>query len=173
VKIRSATWSRPCLVCLLGTAGLFAQQSSGAAAPKPPKIQVDAPFAQQLIVKEKAMHPEIQKLGLHAVPPGQTQNAIIASNLPEKIGKVSAPSDLQLVAAGEPQAEKIDKEGYWDTFVPLHDHNGAIIGFLVMEVPFSTTKTHDGAIDVGTSIRNEVQQQAPTLESLFAASPHQ
>jgi hypothetical protein len=173
MKLRSTTWSQLCCVCLLGTAGSFAQRSSVAASAKPAKVQVDAPFAQQLIVKEKAMHPEIQKLGLHAVPPGQTQNVIIASNLPEKIGKVSAPSDLQLVAAGEPQAEKIDKEGYWDTFVPVHDHNGTTIGFLVMEVPFSTTKTHDGAIDVGTSIRNEVQKQAPTLESLFAAAPQQ
>lgn len=168
MKIQSAILSQLCVVCLFGSVGSFAQNSSAA---KPPKVHVDAPFAQQLIVKEKANHPEIQKLGLHAVPPGQTQNVIIASNLPEKIGKVSAPSDLQLVASGEPQAQKIDNEGYWDTFVPLHDHSGKIIGFLVMEVPFSTAKTQDRAIEVGTSIRQEVEQQAPTLESLFQPAP--
>jgi hypothetical protein len=173
MKLQSATLSRLFAFCLLGAVGFLAQQNSVLAAAKPAKVPVDAPFAQQLIVKEKANHPEIQKLGLHAVPPGRTQNVIIASNLPEKIGKVSAPSDLQLVANGEPQAQKITKEGYWDTFVPLHDHSGKTIGFLVMEVPFSSAKTHDRALAIGASIRDEVQQQVPTLQTLFGAAPQQ
>jgi hypothetical protein len=173
MKIQSATLKQLSAIYLLGAVCSLAQQSSVPAATKAAKIHVDAPFAEYLIVKEKANHPEIQKLGLHAVPPGQEQNVIIASNLPEKIGKVSAPSDLEFVASGEPHAEKIDKEGYWDTFMPLHDNSGKIIGFLVMEVPFSSAKTHDGAIDIGTSIRNEVQQQAPTLETLFGPAPQQ
>jgi hypothetical protein len=173
MEIKPATLIPLFAICLLGPVGTFAQQSSAPTAAPPARVHVDAPFAQHLIVKEKAIHPEIQKLGLHAVPPGQAQNVIIASNLPEKIGKVSAPSDLQIVAAGKPQAEKIDKEGYWDTFVPLHDRSGETIGFLVMEVPFSRAKTQDRAIDIGTSIRNEVQQQVPTLETLFEAAPQQ
>jgi hypothetical protein len=173
MKMHFGHLSQLVILCLLGPVGSFGQESSAPAATKPAKVHVDAPYAQQLIVKERASHPEIQKLGLHAVPPRQTENVIIASNLPEKIGKVSAPSDLQLVAAGEPRAEKINQEGYWDTFVPLHDRRGKIIGFLAVEVPFSTAKTHDRAIEVGTSIRNEVEQQVPTLESLFGSAPQQ
>ena len=172
-KTQSASLSRLFVVCLLGTVCSFAQQGSVPAATKPAKIHVDAPFAQYVVVKEKAAHPEIQKLGLHAVPPEQTQNVIIASNLPEKIGKVSAASDLQLVASGEPQAQKIDDEGYWDTFVPFHDRNGKIIGFLVMEVPFSSAKTRDHAIEIGATIRNEFERQIPTLRSLFGPAPQQ
>lgn len=168
MKIQTRRIGRLLVSGLLGSTALIAQQGKAPSSATPPRVPVVAPLAQQIIVKEKAMHPEIQKLGLHAVPPGQTQNVIIASNLPEKIGKVSAPSDMQIVAAGVPQAENIADEGYWDTFVPLHDHNGKVIGFLVMEVPFTTAKTSDGAIKVGVSIRNEVEQQVPTEDTLFA-----
>lgn len=173
MKIQSATLKQLFAVYLLGTVCSFAQQGSVPAAAKPAKVHVDAPFAQYVVVKERAAHPEIQKLGLHAVPPEQTQNVIIASNLPEKIGKVSAASDLQLVASGEPQAQKIDDEGYWDTFVPFHDRSGKIIGFLVMEVPFSSAKTRDHAIEIGATIRNEFERRIPTLPSLFGPAPQQ
>ncbi len=97
MKTKSLTLVRLMSTCLLGCATLIAQQGTA-----PAKVAVNAPFAQQMIVKEKMMHPEIQKLGLHAVPPGQTQNVIVASNLPEKIGKVSAASDMEHVASGAP-----------------------------------------------------------------------
>ncbi len=154
---------RPFSVFLLWCPAVFAQQNSAA----PAKVEVHAPFAQQLIVKEKTLHPEIQKLGLHAVPPGETQNVIIANNLPEKIGKVSSPNDMRLVAPGRPVAVRIEQGSFFDTFVPLHDRGGEVIGFLVMEVPFATANTEQGAIQKATSIRDEVQQQAPALESLF------
>ncbi len=114
------------------------------------------------------MHPEIYKLGLHAVPPGQSENVIVANNLPEKIGKVSSPNDMRLVASGEPVAVRVDKGSFFDTFVPLHDRTGKIIGFLVMEVPFTTAATPEAAVQKGISIRDEVQARVPTLETLFA-----
>lgn len=156
-------------VALAGSGlGLAAEGTGISAMPAlPAKIEVHAPFAQQLIVKIKAEHPEIQKLSLHAVPPGQTESAIIASNLPQKIGKVSSPGDLQTVAAGKPNVHRIDQGSFWDTFVPVHNRHGRVIGFLIMEVPFSTASTEAGAIAEGIRIRNEVQRQVPTLETLF------
>ena len=153
------------LVLSAGSTAAPAQQAGAATAPA--KVQVSAPFAQQLIVKEKNLHPEIQKLGLHAVAPGQSQNVIIANNLPEKIGKVSSPNDMQLVASGEPNAVRVEKGSFWDTFVPVHDRTGQVIGFLVMEVPFATAATREQAIAKGSSIRDEVQQQVPDLATLF------
>lgn len=150
-------------VFLVSALSSFAQQTS----PVPAKVEVHAPFAQQLILTEKATHPEIQKLGLHAVPPGQTQNVIIANNLAEKIGKVSSPNDMRLVAPGAPVAVRMEQGSFFDTFVPLHDLGGTTIGFLVMEVPFSTASTEQEAIQKGMSIRDEIQQQAPALDVLF------
>lgn len=153
------------LASALGTTSVIASAQQGVASPA--KIHVNAPFAEELIVKEKAAHPEIQKLGLHAVPPGQTENVIVANNLPEKIGKVSSPNDMRLVASGKPVAVRVEKGSFFDTFVPLHDRTGHIIGFLVMEVPFTTATTEEGAIQKGITIRDEVQHQVPTLGTLF------
>jgi len=157
----------------VAVSALAQQSGSSTAEAAPAKLQVNAPFAEQLIVKEKAMHPEIQKLGLHAVPPGQTQNVIIANNLPGKIGKISSPNDMKLVASGEPVAVRVEQGSFFDTFVPLHDRTGKRIGFLVMEVPFATASTEQGAIQKGTSIRDQVQQQVPTLETLFGPATQQ
>ncbi len=156
-------------VFLVSALSSFAQQTG----PVPAKIEVHAPFAQQLILKEKAMHPEIQKLGLHAVPPGQTQNVIIANNLAEKIGKVSSPNDMRLVASGTPVVVRVEQGSFFDTFVPLHDSGGTTIGFLVMEVPFATASTEQKAIQKGMSIRDEIQQQAPALDTLFGPATRQ
>ncbi|MGI8770937.1 MAG: hypothetical protein ACR2JE_05840 [Acidobacteriaceae bacterium] len=167
-RMRQAAFMLLAATITMGAFAAIGQQSDPstvAAAPQP--VQVSAPFAQQLLIKEKAMHPEIQKLGLHAVPPGQTQNVVIANNIPEKIGKASSANDMTLVAAGEPVAVRVEEGSFFDTFVPLHDRAGQIIGFLVMEVPFSTARTQEDATKKGASIRDEVQRQVPTLETLF------
>ncbi len=152
---------------LISVSSVPAQQSGSASLPASERVEVHAPFAQQLIEKVKAQHPEIQKLGLHAIPPGQTKSAIIANNYPEKIGKLSSPGDLETVASGQPKVHRIEKGKFWDTFVPLHSGDGKVIGFLIMEVPFSTASTEQAAIKEGTSIRDEVQRQVPTLQTLF------
>lgn len=154
-------------VLLGGASSLSALQSSPAAHAAAPRIPVHAPFAEQMIVKLKAEHPEIQKLSMHAVPPGQTQWAIIASNYPKKVGKLSSPSDLQTVHEDQPVVHRIEKGHFWDTFVPVHGRHGKIIGFLVMEVPFKTASTRAGAIAEGIRIRNQVQHMVPNKEILF------
>ncbi len=63
-------------------------------------IPVDAPFAQNLVVATKNAHPELQKLGLHAIPPGQHDYAIIANAITSKIGKKSSAADLTVLQKG-------------------------------------------------------------------------
>lgn len=166
IRITSRVFS---WVVVAGSVLASGQQAPVAPDPSAPlRIAVNAPFAEELIVKIKAAHPEIQKLGLHAVPPGQKESAIIASNFPDKIGKISTVSDLQTVASGQPRARRINEGKFWDTFVPIHDRTGATIGFLVMEVPFSTAVTEDQAVAKGIEVRNQVEQKVPTLEKLFS-----
>ncbi len=47
-------------------------------------IPVNAPYAQDLLVATKNAHPELQKLGLHAIPPGEENYAIIANPIAEQ-----------------------------------------------------------------------------------------
>ena len=132
-------------------------------------IQVNAPMAQRLTLAVKEKHPEIKKLGLHATPPSSTENAIIGSEVASKIGKKSSDADMKKVAAAKPNAERIDKDGIYDLFLPLTDAKGRDIGqgFLVMEVPFANASDAEQALRIGEKIRQEVQRQIPGRDSLY------
>jgi hypothetical protein len=132
-------------------------------------IQVNAPMAQRLTLSVKEKHPEIKKLGLHATPPASTENAIIGSDVASKIGKKSSDADMKKVAAAKPNAERIDKDGIYDLFLPLMDAKGRDIGqgFLVMEVPFANAPDAEQALRIGEKIRKEVQRQIPSRDALY------
>ncbi len=132
-------------------------------------IRVSAPMAQRLIIATKQKHPEIVKLGLHATPPSATDNAIIGSDVPAKIGKKSSEPDMKKVAAGKPTAEPIAKDEIYDLFLPLRDASGRDIGdgFLVIEVPFKNAASAEQALKMGEKIRNEVEKQIPNRDALY------
>lgn len=132
-------------------------------------VRVDAPFAQQLTVKTKAAHPEIKKLGLHATLPGGPDNAIIGSDTPAKIGKKSSAADMEHLGAGKPFVVRIEKEGIYDLLLPIADRDGHAIdgGFVVMEVPLDKAASQEEALRIGSTIRDEMQQQIPTQAALY------
>jgi hypothetical protein len=133
-------------------------------------IHVNAPYAQKIVVAEMSKHSnEIQKIGLHAVPPGATDNVIIAANLAAKIGKKSSPTDLQIVAIGKPHALRDEKGHFYDLSLPIADRDGKDIGdgFLVMEVPFANATSEEQALKIGAIIRDELQRQISSRDALY------
>jgi hypothetical protein len=154
-------------LCCVSAPAISAQT---AVATLPPNyIQVDAPTAQRLILKEKAQHPEIKKLGLHAVPPAATDNAIIANDIESKIGKKSSAEDMKKLAIGRPAAVRIEKDGIYDLLLPISDAQGSSLdgGFLVMEVPFTNASSETVALRIGVAIRDELQRQIPSKAALY------
>ena len=150
----------------MATSNLKAQQPS----PLPANyIHVDAPMAQRLTVATKQHHPEIVKLGLHATPRSATDNVIIGSDAPVKIGKKSSDKDMQKVAAAKENAERIEKDGVYDLFLPLTDAKGRDIGqgFVVMEVPFKNASSPEQALKIGEEIRDEIQRAIPSRDALY------
>jgi hypothetical protein len=132
-------------------------------------IHVSAPFAQSLTVKTKAKHPEIAKLGLHATPPSATDNAIIGSNIPSKLGKKSSPADMEKLAENKPIAVRVEKDKIYDLLLPITDAKGGDLGggFVVMEVPFSNASSEDDALKIGVAIRNEMQRKIHSKAALY------
>jgi hypothetical protein len=152
------------LVCL---PALRAQQPN----PLPPNyVRVAAPYAQKIVVKAMQKHSnQIQKIGLHAVPPQASDNVIIASNLPEKIGKKNSASDMEILAAGKPHVLRDEKGTFFDLAIPIQDKAGHDIGggLLVMEVPFADAPSEDEAMHIGLAIRDELQREIPSKDSLY------
>jgi hypothetical protein len=146
--------------------GSFAQQPATLPANY---IRVAAPMAQKLTLETKSRHPEITKLGIHATPPSMSDNAIIGSEVPSKIGKKSSGKDMEKVKQGKPSVERIEKDGIYDLFLPLSDAKGRDVGqgFVVMEVPFKNASNQEAALKIGEQIRNEIQRQIPSRDALY------
>src|ERR1700744_1321073 len=170
----SPSAAKAAVLCVLTVAPLasFAQSKPAKAPAQDPStyMHVHAPFAEELVNKVKAAHnDEIVKLGIHAVPPGEKDNVIIANIPASKNGKKSSDKDLENLATGKPVAKKLDKDKTFDLLLPLTDAKGRDLdgGFVVMEVPFSKASNEDEAIKIGVVIRNEIQKQIPSKKALY------
>jgi hypothetical protein len=132
-------------------------------------MKVNAPLAQSILVKVKAHHDDIVKLGLHAVPPGETDNVIIANITPSKNGKKSSPTDLEKLAKSTPIAVRIDKDNVFDLLIPITDNKGGDLdgGFIVMEVPYAKAADETAALKIGVAIRDEVQSMIPSKAAMY------
>jgi hypothetical protein len=122
-------------------------------------LPVDAPYAQDLVVATKNAHPELQKLGLHAIPPGQKEYAIIANAIPGKIGKQSSAADLSVVNSDTPTVKKDERGKFFDLCLPLSDAAGRPLGIAVMEIPYTFAKDPDDALAKATAVRDQMQKQ--------------
>jgi hypothetical protein len=162
-----------CSLCL--TVARAVTQAQNAAKAKTPSqssstyMHVSGPLAQAVLVKVKAQHDEIVKLGLHAVPPGETDNVIIANITPSKIGKKSSAKDLEKLGKATPLAVRVDKDQIFDLLIPITDARGGDLdgGFIVMEVPYAKAANEKEALKIGVAIRNEVQSQIPNKSAMY------
>jgi hypothetical protein len=133
-------------------------------------IPASAPYAETLIVNTKAKHKELQKLGLHAIPPGQSEYAIIANIYPEKIGKKSSAGDLKVVTGGKPSCQANDKEQFYDLKLPASDAGGKAFGLNVMEINYQFAKSCDDALAQAIKVRDEIQSQIPNVGALYGTA---
>jgi hypothetical protein len=130
-------------------------------------VPVNAPYAQNVVVATKNAHPELQKLGLHAVPPGQSDFAIIANAITSKIGKKSSAADLTVVTSGKPTVKRDEPGKFFDLCLPMSDASGRPFGITVMEIPFTFAKDSDDALAKATIVRDQMQQTIPSRSQLF------
>jgi len=128
---------------------------------------VNAPYAQDLAMAAMKAHPELQKLGLHAVPPGQQDYVIVAGNYPSKIGKKSSNADLEVLQSGKPTVQKNDRGKFFDLCLPLSDAAARPVGLMVAEIPYAFAADAEDALSKATAIRDELQTKIPNRDRLF------
>jgi hypothetical protein len=148
---------------------VFASTDTPAAKPVSPEVAqpVNAPFAESLVLSMLSTHPELRKLGLHVVPPGQTDSLIIANANSSRIGFKSTGGDLDAVKDGKTYCSKKDNGAFYNLKLPLLDAAGQRIGILVMEMPFTSASDNVDAVAKAEAIRAELAKQIPGLNSLF------
>ena len=149
------------LILMVGAASALEAQ--------PVYLPVNAPFPQEVVMATMKAHPELQKLGLHAIPPGFSDYAIIASSFPSKIGKKSSDADLVVVKSGKPTVKANEKGKFFDLCLPFDDAKGVRIGITVMEIPLAFAKSDEDALAKATAIRDEMREKLAG-KSLFEDS---
>ena len=132
---------------------------------------VQAHYAQYLLTTTMSAHPELQKMGLHAVPPRGQDEIIIACSVPSKIGKKSSAGDLEVEHAGKPSVNTVADKSFYDLALPLTDRSNHPIGMIVMEMRFSGASSANDAIEKAKVITQDVEHQIPSRDSLFEATP--
>ena len=86
-------------------------------------------YAQELVDQTTAAHPDIIVMAIHATPPKQKDNVIIASNI-GRIGKKADSDDLGVVTSGKPLVEVNKAGNRLEVEVPLFDTTGDTLGAL-------------------------------------------
>lgn len=132
---------------------------------------VQARYAQYLVTSAMSANPSLQKMGLHAIPPGQPDEMIVACSVPSKIGKKSSAADLDEERSGKPFVKPVPERAFYDLALPLSDARNRPVGAVVMEMRYSGASSADDAVHKAESIRDALQRQIPNLEALFGATP--
>lgn len=130
-------------------------------------LPVSAPAAESLVLNTLSEHIRLNKLGLHAIPPGGKVSVVIANGNREKIGKQTSEKDFADIRSGETYCHPEQDGSFYDMKLPMFDASGRRIGMLVMEIPFSAAKDSADAVHMAEAIRKEMSTKIPSLNALF------
>jgi len=153
-------------------AGLLAASLAGqtkAPAPAAPTWKAPASgkiFAQKLVEETMEKHPELLILAFHVTPPGQTENAIIASNI-GRIGKVADEDDMRVINTGQPNLEVNSYGDHFEVEMALKDASRKTIGALAVVFAYKNGDDKEKLHQKAEAIRLEIEKQAATKAKLF------
>src|SRR6202020_2518840 len=110
------------------------------------KVTVHAPRALDLDLATLSAHPDLRKMGLHAVPPGGKESEIVANANTSRLGVASSAGDLGAVEDGKTYCARKDDGAFYNMKLPLEDAAGRTIGILVMEIPLTSVADEAAAV---------------------------
>ena len=143
--------------------------------PRPPlddvKEPVHAPAAQEIVLETLSNHPLLRRIGLHVTPPGGKDMILVANGNATRVGIHTSEGDFAAVKSGKTYGPRIADGEFYNMKMPMFDAQGRRIGILVMEIACTDAASEQDAADQAESIRAEVEQKIPDLESLFAPTP--
>ena len=86
-------------------------------------------YAQELVDRTIAAHPELLVVAMHVTPPNAHENIIIASNI-GRIGKPADEDDLRVIQTDKTNVEVVHGGERFEVELPLRDVAGATVGAL-------------------------------------------
>lgn len=102
-----------------------------AAAETPPLLLPVKSYAQELVDRLAAAHPELHRIVLHAGPGKDAPAVVIASNI-GRIGQAAAAADLAVLEDGKIRVATDPARQHVEVELPLHDAAGQAAGTLTL-----------------------------------------
>ena len=125
----------------------------------------DATYAQQLVDKTMAAHPEIIILALHATAQGSNIDVILGSTI-GRLGTSAAEDDLRVIEKGAINKEVNETGKRFEAEVPLDDRQGKRIGALGVVFNYRQGEDKEALTARALKIRDEIAAQIPSSAAL-------
>jgi hypothetical protein len=123
-------------------------------------------YAQKLVDDIFAKRNDLVSMGIHVTPPGQSDNVIIASNVPSKIGKKSSDDDMGVMRTGTPLI-KLKGEDVYDIVLPMYVSSGKTIGIIGMNLRCKKGESEASALKRARQIVAGLKRHTPSESKLF------
>jgi hypothetical protein len=130
-----------------------------------PTYTQPAAFAQQLVNKALAMHPEVILMAIHAQPAGHG-NVIVASNF-GRIGKKGDEDDMRCIRTGKPNLEV--NGPHFEDELTLKDKSGRTVGAVSAVFNYKPGDDKERMVSTAEEIGREMRRQLPDASRLFGS----
>ncbi|MGH7105997.1 MAG: hypothetical protein ACREFT_05780, partial [Acetobacteraceae bacterium] len=124
-------------------------------------------LAQKLTMQALARHPDILVVAMHLVPPGGTENKVIAINEPTLFGHPSDQVDSGIAKSGETIMQLIPSSHRMEVHMPLRDSHGLLIGTICTVFLWQTESQSADFYVRSLAMRDELAPQIPSYAALF------
>jgi len=128
-------------------------------------------YAQSLIERTLARHPEVATLAMHVTPPNSANNVIIASNF-GRIGKQADEDDMGVIKTGKPKVEVGKTGNRLSVELPLQDVSGDTIGALAVAFPYKAGEDKAEFLKLAEKIRDELRRRITNPGNLVEPFPY-
>ena len=154
------------------SASVIALAATLAAAPTQAQSPVSAKiYAQELVDRTVAQHPDLRAATVYAAPPKTTDTTIIASNL-GRIGKAAGADDLDVISSDKTRVVANGGHKRIEIELPLHDVGGQTVGALDLVWLYPPGKNREEFEKKANAIRDVLSRRILNLANLMDLFPY-
>ena len=140
----------------------FACAPHAHSAPVAPKT-----YAQALVERETARHPELLGVAIHVSPPSGSGTVIIASHEPAELGQKSSAQQLQVIATGKPHSTVTGNGTRLVVDVPLQDASSRTLGALSVTFAYQPGADTHALESKALAVRDELRRRISHVRNLL------
>ncbi len=145
-----------------------AEPASSTTAAPAPQASATPRYAQYLVERTLAAHPELLGLDVHATPPGERHSLVVASRSSERVGRASDADDVAVFNAGQPRVE-INRRGDHNVEVelPLFDIFRQAIGSVEFTFAYPPGADQEALVKTARQYRDEMSRHIRSIAGLM------